>query len=178
MNEEIISADGHNIRYTKVVNGSDFLVVMTHGIATNKDEDGIYTRFAEELLAPKFDSIRFDFRGHGDSEILSSHATVAGELLDLMAVMRWARKQRYKKIFHLSTSFGSSVTLLALSQFSFSDVAALVFWNPVFSYRNTFIEPKVEWAKEFFDQSCVEDLAYRTGTAIPDSGFVIELELT
>ena len=140
---EITAADGHVVPNNAVLQGSDWLVVMSHGITTGKDEDGLYTEFAEQVLAPLFDSIRFDFRGHGESAIPSNQATVAGELLDLMAVMKWARESGHRKIFHLATSFGASVTLLALSRFSFNDVSAVVFWNPVISYRNTFIHPKV-----------------------------------
>jgi len=63
----ITAADGHVIPIRLVTCGSSSLVVMSHGIATNKEEDGVYTEFAEKVLAPSFDSIRFDFRGHGDS---------------------------------------------------------------------------------------------------------------
>ena len=175
---EITAADGHVVPNNAVLQGSDSLVVMSHGITTGKDEDGLYTEFAEQVLAPLFDSIRFDFRGHGESAIPSNQATVAGELLDLMAVMKWARESGHRKIFHLATSFGASVTLLALSRFSFNDLSAVVFWNPVISYRNTFIHPKVEWAREFFDQKTEEELAYRTGTKVPETEFVIGPQMT
>ena len=146
---------------------------MSHGITTDKEEDGLYTEFAESLLAPSFDSIRFDFRGHGESRVPSEQTTVAGELLDLMAVVKWARESGHRKIFHLATSFGASVTLLALSRFSFNDLSAVVFWNPVIDYHNTFIEPKVEWAREFFDQKEETELAYRAGTKVSETDFVI-----
>lgn len=171
--KQIIAADGHVVPNKTVLHGSDSLVVMSHGITTGKDEDGLYTEFAEKLLAPSFDSIRFDFRGHGDSEIAPKHATAAGELLDFMAVMKWARESNHRKIFHLTTSFGASITLLALSRFSLSDLSAVVFWNPVISYRNTFIQPKVAWALDFFNHKLEEELAYRPGITVPETNFVI-----
>ena len=174
----ITAADGHLVPNKTVLQGSDSLVVMSHGITTGKDEDGVYAEFAEQILAPAFDSIRFDFRGHGESAIPSSHATVTGEILDLMAVMKWARESGHRKIFHLATSFGASVTLLAASRFSFNDLSAIAFWNPVVSYRNTFIEPKVEWAREFFDHHTEDELAYRSGTKVSETDFVIGPQMT
>lgn len=174
----IKAADGHLVPSKTVLRGSDALVVMSHGITTGKEEDGLYTDFAENTLAPRFDSIRFDFRGHGESAIPSHQATVAGEVLDLMAVMKWARESQYQKVFHLATSFGASVTLLAASRFSFSDLSGVAFWNPVISYRSTFIESKVQWAHEFFDHQREEELAYRTGTKIPETDFIIGPQLT
>ena len=72
----LTAADGHEIPNQAVLRGSDSLVVMSHGISTDKEEDGLYTEFAEHLLAPTFDSVRFDFRGHGDSAIPSHQATM------------------------------------------------------------------------------------------------------
>ena len=95
-----------------------------------------------------------------------------------MAVMKWARASDHRKIFHLATSFGASVTLLAALRLSFADLSAVVFWNPVINYRNTFIKPKVEWASEFFDQKSEEELAFRPGTTISDSDFVIGPAMT
>jgi pimeloyl-ACP methyl ester carboxylesterase len=175
---KITAADGHLVPNKAVLQGSDSLVVMSHGITTGKDEDGLYTEFAEQLLAPSFDSIRFDFRGHGESTIPSKQATVAGELLDFMAVMKWARESGHGKLFHLATSFGASVTLLAVSRFSFRDLSAVAFWNPVISYHNTFIKPKVEWAREFFDHKTEEELAYRTGTRVSETDFFIGPQMT
>ena len=170
---EITAADGHVVPNQVVLQGSESLVIMSHGITTDKDEDGLYTEYAEQHLAPLFDSIRFDFRGHGESAIPSNQVTITGEILDYMAVMKWARTSGHRNLFHLATSFGASITLLALSQFYFRDLSAVVFWNPVISYRNTFIQATVEWAKEFFDQEETEDLAYRTGTTISETEFVI-----
>src|SRR5947208_2035481 len=103
---KIITADGHSVPNETVLRGASSLVVMSHGIATGKEEDGIYTEFAEQVLGPEFDSIRFDFRGHGESAIAPNHTTVTGEILDLMAVMKWARESGHRRIFHLATSFG------------------------------------------------------------------------
>jgi alpha-beta hydrolase superfamily lysophospholipase len=170
---EITAADGHCVCATVVRAGAPRLVVLAHGITTGKDEGGSYTTFAEGFLAPDFDSIRFDFRGHGESAIPAPQATVAGELLDLMAVFQWARAQGYHEIFHLASSFGGSITLLAMQTFDLSFLAAAVLWNPVVDYTRTFIRSETPWARQFFNQAKPEELAVRPGTPIPGTGFVI-----
>jgi len=169
----IRAADNNVVPAAFVSNNSVGLVILSHGITTGKEEDGVYTEFAERILAPTFDSIRFDFRGHGESREPSRDVTVCGEILDFMAVVRWARERKYSKLFHVGTSFGASVTLLSLAHFSFHDFASVVFWNPVISYRNTFINATVPWAQEFFNQRTADELAYRAGTKIPETNFVV-----
>jgi pimeloyl-ACP methyl ester carboxylesterase len=167
------ASDGHLVPAIWISTGSRKLVVLSHGITTNKDEDGVYSKFAESVLAPAFDSVRFDFRGHGESTLPTDQVTVAGEILDFMAVVKWARQQGYERIYHVATSFGASVTLLSIAHFPLSDFAAVVFWNPVISYINTFIRPTVPWAKEFFDHKSDTELAYRKGIRITETDFTI-----
>jgi pimeloyl-ACP methyl ester carboxylesterase len=151
---------------------------MSHGITTEKTEEGIYTRFAQDVLPPQFDTLAFDFRGHGESTMPSVEVTIAGEILDLMAILRWAREQNYRTLSHLATSFGSSITLLTASIYDLTFLSAVVFWNPVVNYRNTFIDAKVEWGKTFFDQKKVEELAYRPFIRIPETDFSISARMT
>lgn len=169
----IKAADGHAVKSKLLSSGSNKLVLLSHGIASNKDEDGDFTKLAENWLAPEFDSIRFDFRGHGESKLSSKDMTVSGEILDLMAVVGWARQRGYPNLYHVAASFGASVALLAASRFRFDDFSRAVFWNPVTSYVNTFLHAKVEWGRTFFDQKSDDELAYREGTRIPESKFTI-----
>lgn len=166
-----MSADGHRIRNRVIRQGHTHLLILAHGITTNKDEDGIYTRFARRMLAASFDSIRFDFRGHGDSAWKPIDVTACGEILDFMTVYDWAARQGYEGIHLLATSFGASIALLAVQTFDLSAVRSLVMWNPVINYRNTFIEATVEWGKEFFNQKAINELVHRPYTIIPETGF-------
>lgn len=172
------AADNHHVPAKFLQAAADRIVILTHGITTNMDEDGTYTQFAEEFLAPDFSSVRFDFRGHGSSAIKPIDTTVAGEILDLMAVIRWTQQQGYREVFHVGTSFGASVTLLAARRFDLSFLRAAVFWNPVIDYDRTFINAITEWGQEFFDQSATDALAYRKGTAIPETAFTISPTMT
>src|ERR1043166_6096796 len=163
----IFAADQNEIPATLVANGSDKLGILSHGITSNKDENGIYTRFVDEFLSPAFDSIRFDFRGHGEPRTPTRDVTSAGEILDFMAVVKWSREQKYKQLVHVAASFGCSITLLSAARFNLNDFARVVFWNPVINYDHTFIQATVPWGKTFFNQKRTDDLAYREGTPIP-----------
>lgn len=154
-------------------NKSEKLVILSHGITTGKDEEGIYSHFAEAVLSPTYDSVRFDFRGHGESVLPTEQVTIAGEMLDFMAVVKWAHDQGYKQLYNVASSFGASITLLSIANFSFAQFRAMAFWNPVVSYVNTFIRPTVPWAREFFDQKNETELAYRKGIKITETEFTI-----
>jgi pimeloyl-ACP methyl ester carboxylesterase len=169
----IEAADGHSVAAIHLKTGAESLVILSHGITSEKNEDGIYSRLAETKLAAHFDSIRFDFRGHGESALSSRESTISGEILDLMAVFGWARRQQYRRVFHLATSFGGSITLLAAQCFDLSFLSAVAFWSPVIDYDRTFIHSETPWAREFFDQATVDELAYRVGTPVPETAFVI-----
>jgi pimeloyl-ACP methyl ester carboxylesterase len=72
---------------------------------------------------------------------------------------------------HVATSFGASITLLYASRFSFSDFSAVAFWNPVIDYEHTFVYPRTEWTKRYFDHKNVEEFAGRA--AFPMSNDII-----
>lgn len=172
------SADGHKIPVLHFLSGAKNLLIASHGITSEKTEEDIYTSFAKSSLPPEFDMLVFDFRGHGESSMSSQDVTIAGEILDLMAVFRWAKGQKYESVCHLATSFGSSITLLAASVYDLSFLSKVVFWNPVISYFNTFIDAKVEWGKEFFNQNNFEELSIRPFTSIPETDFKISAIMT
>jgi len=171
------AADGHDVPAVFMTRGSERLIIMSHGITGDKNEEGVHSQFATECLERGFDSIRFDFRGHGQSEMPSRQATISGRILDFMAIIRWARTYEYKQTFHVATSFGASITLLSARRFSMKDFSAVVFWNPVINYEYTFINPKVEWARGFFNLKLLDELAYREGIPIPKTDIVIGPEM-
>ena len=173
----IRAVDDTEIPALHIKRGGKYLLIASHGITSEKTEEGLYERFVE-LLPASYDAILFDFRGHGESNLDSMKVTIAGELLDLMAVFRWARKQNYSAIDHVATSFGSSITLLAVSAYGLVFLRRVAFWNPVISYQNTFINGTPEWGKTFFNQTTKDELADRAYTQISDSKFRISAQMT
>lgn len=173
----IEAADGHLVRCNFLSSDSDTLVILSHGITDDKEEDGAFTDMAEQYLAPKFDSIRFDFRGHGESAIASVKVTIAGEILDFAAVIRWAQKKGYKRLFHVGASFGASITLLAISKLHSCHFEKVVFWNPVTSFINTFVEPQVAWGSTFLGRQFYENFPSIEAVQVPETDFMLSAEL-
>jgi pimeloyl-ACP methyl ester carboxylesterase len=173
----IFAADRVEVPALHFRRGGKKLLVASHGITSEKTEEGLYERFVEQMPLD-YDALLFDFRGHGDSSLDSMEVTIAGELLDLMAVFHWAQKKGYSAIDHVATSFGASITLLAASAYGLPFLRKVAFWNPVVSYRNTFIAATVEWGKTFFDQAAIGDLADRPYTRISESQFYISARMT
>ncbi|MHC1728373.1 MAG: alpha/beta hydrolase family protein [Syntrophobacteraceae bacterium] len=169
----IPAADGHIVPATLVCAGQKRLVIMSHGITGDREEEGVHSGFAELLFEQGFDSIRFDFRGHGKSAIASRDAAISGMMLDFMAVVRWAREQNYQDLFHVATSFGASITLMCVGGFSFSDFAAVTFWNPVIDYGHVFVNPLTEWGRKHFGQVNRDELPYRPGVSLSDGAIVV-----
>lgn len=173
LSKKITASDGHVIHSLLFSCESRRIVILAHGITAEKTEDGIFEKFATKFLAPDFDAICFDFRGHGESSIPPRDTTIAGELLDLMAVLKWCEDAGYRRIGIVGTSFGGSISLLAIQSFGQASISALALWNPVINYRNTFTHATTPWGKTFFTQSDDRDLANVTSIAIPETDFKI-----
>lgn len=170
---QAVAADGHIVPGVHLATGSDRIAIMSHGITGDRDEDGVHSDFAVLLAGSGFDSVRFDFRGHGQSTMPCEAATMAGMILDFMAILHWVRSRGYGKIFHVATSFGAGISLLCASRFSFSDLAAAVFWNPVIDFGHTFINPMGQWGRKYFHHQWVDELACISGIPISDRDIVI-----
>lgn len=119
-------------------------VVMVHGITADMDEGGMFVRLADELAGQGLTAIRFSFRGHGRSAGTQEGVTVAGELLDLQAVLTRAEQEYPGPLFILAASFGAVSALLTLPYLE-DRLAGLVLWNPVLDLGGTFLSPTLPW---------------------------------
>lgn len=135
-------------------------IVLVHGIASEKEEGGLYTRLAAALAEAGFDSLRFDFRGHGLSSGDSVDMTIRGETEDLLAAVACAKEQDDAPIGVLAASFGTVSTMNVLQ--GRSDIRALVLWNPVLDLQHTFTHPQMPWGKALFSEEKRAELE-RTG---------------
>lgn len=126
-------------------------IVLVHGIASEKEEGGLYTRLAAALAEAMFDSLRFDFRGHGLSSGSSVDMTIRGETEDLRAAVACAKEQGDAPIGILAASFGTVSSLNFLQEHE-TDIRALVLWNPVLDLQHTFTRPQMPWGKALFSE--------------------------
>jgi uncharacterized protein len=121
-------------------------VILCHGIAMTKEEDGIFTNLAYKLCESGFAVLRFDFRGHGESEGESVDMTITGERTDLEAAVNFLQEKGYKKFGVLGASFaGGAVSLFTSSHPEM--VKALILWNAGIDYSSK-INPVNQWTKK------------------------------
>ncbi|RSN60819.1 alpha/beta hydrolase [Amycolatopsis sp. WAC 04182] len=131
----ITTSDGLRLDSVRHDGGRE-TVVLVHGITADLDENGLFTELAPRLTAAGFSVLRFSFRGHGRSDGRPRDMTVAGELLDLRAVVESVGGP----VSVVASSFGAVSTALSLASLPLRRV---VLWQPVLDLRRTFLEPEL-----------------------------------
>ena len=152
-------------------------IVMLHGITTHKNEFGnFFGRMAELFANAGLPSIRFDFRGHGESRVSSRQFSVASQVIDCMSVIQWLNDLYDKPRVHfLACSFGSPAAIFTASQQE-ACVRTLSMISPVLDYRRTFLNPESEWGLEVFNQEA-QRKAFQTGFLNVNPDFQIDVKL-
>lgn len=147
-------------------------VLLVHGIINNKDEDGSFVKLAKKLNLKGYNVLRFDFRGHGESEGRSEDVTIAGELADLETSI-----QKYDELIHekpryviIASSFGAVSSILYTAENS-DRVDKIVLWNPVLDFERTFLKAETPWGKTFFNQNGYEELKTKGYITVPTTEF-------
>jgi len=106
------------------------VVVMCHGFTGHKVETHrIFVKTARALARRGLASLRFDFRGSGDSAGEFDEMTVEGEVRDALAAIAYARRQGGAPVALLGLSLGGMVATIAAQRDG--DIAALVLWAAV-----------------------------------------------
>lgn len=157
-------------------------VVLAHGIVVDKDESdgtesgiGGFVALSQALTEQGFHVLRFDFRGHGESEGRPEEMTIAGERSDLAASMAYARERWSLPTALVGASFGAVASILYAADHH--DLPCLVLWNPVLDFQATFWRPALPGGVPLFDPAhlarlddqgsiAVGDLGYRMGRAL------------
>ena len=138
----VTTRDGVALRGVHLRGGKDTLLVYCHGFLSSKNF--ITVPHFLELLAEEADVIAFDFRGHGESE---GESTLGErELLDVDAVLDYARGVAYRRVFLIGSSMGGAVAIrYAASSSALSGVVTIgAFARGEFSFA-------AERALKFFD---------------------------
>ena len=108
----LITKDKVNIAVNHYNNGHEEVVIVAPGWCMTKDSKA-FTKIAE-FFAEHFDVISLDFRGHGESGGMFTFT--AKEIMDIDAVVRYARKNNYKKIYLAGFSLGGAMVLIYASK--------------------------------------------------------------
>lgn len=161
---------GYSIPAIHCIRGEQ-LVLLCHGITSEKTERGFYTKLSERLATYNFSAMSFDFRGHGDSAVAFEDITISDMVEDLIQTYLYARQTGYKVSF-VCVSFGASIFLLAQSKFNFQP-ARVVFLNPVTDYLSNFVMADTEWGRQFSPQLQSPDFWLLANHKIPDNTLLL-----
>jgi hypothetical protein len=140
---------------SKPQNETDKCIILCHGIAVDKEEDGIFTNLVKELVDTGFNVFRFDFRGHGESEGKSVDMTIMGEVKDLEAAINFLKKKGYTDFSLLGASFAGGAVSIFSGDSQAGKVKALVLWNALSDYSSK-IKPVTEWGRKYWGKPAFE----------------------
>lgn len=111
------------------------LVLVFHGFASHKvGTNRSYVKLAQSLAKEGIATLRFDFRGSGDSEGCFGDLTLSGLVSDALMALRFAESLEgidSNRMGIMGSSFGGSIALLAGA--SYRSIKSLVVWAPVAS---------------------------------------------
>ncbi|MFI7150302.1 alpha/beta hydrolase [Nonomuraea sp. NPDC050022] len=104
--------DGLRLAATLVTPGesAESAVVLVHGGGVTREEGGFFTRLAAGLGEAGLASLRFDLRGHGESEGRQEELTLATILNDIRVALAHAREVTgATRLSLLGASFGGGI---------------------------------------------------------------------
>jgi pimeloyl-ACP methyl ester carboxylesterase len=133
--------------------------VLVHGGGVTREEGGFFTRLAAGLAEAGMPSVRFDLRGHGDSEGRPEDVTLSGVVNDVRAAVRWVGHEAGDRAVNLiGTSFGGGLCAFFAAHFP-AEVRRLVLLNPLLNYKKRFIDDKPYWHHDQIDEEFGRELA-------------------
>ena len=109
------------------------LVIMSHGFPGHKAyQDDLYGA-VEFLLADRgYHTLRFDYRGCGESDGREENFTIGSACEDFQAVLYWAKSKGYKRFIYLGEGLGATLAIMNMDL----DVRALIMFWPVFDLKS------------------------------------------
>jgi uncharacterized protein len=157
------SADGLRLSGTLVADSerSSSVTVLVHGGGATRDEGGFFTRLAAGLADGGMASLRFDLRGHGQSEGRQEDLTLAGIVNDIHAAVAHARESSgCREVNVLGTSFGGGVSGFFAARYP-DELRRLVLFNPLINYKKRFVDDKPYWHDGRINEEAGRELTER-----------------
>ncbi|ONH21817.1 alpha/beta hydrolase [Pseudofrankia asymbiotica] len=133
-------------------------VVLVHGGGVTREEGGFFTRLATGLADAGVASLRFDLRGHGESEGRQEELTLSAILNDIRVAFSTVRGATgVASVSLLGASFGGGICGHYAAKRS-DDVTRLVLLNPQFNYKWRTIDSRPYWHDDRLDDEMAATL--------------------
>ncbi|MGM1064080.1 alpha/beta hydrolase [Saccharothrix sp. Mg75] len=145
--------DGLQLRGTIVTPEatSSHAIVLVHGGGVTREEGGFFGRLADGLAKVGVASLRFDLRGHGQSDGRQQDVTLSAILNDIRVALRHVREVAgVETASLLGASFGGGICAYYAAKRS-DEVERLVLLNPQLDYKKRTIDSRDYWSDDYLD---------------------------
>jgi len=133
--------------------------VLVHGGGVTRHEGGFFTRLASGLAEAGVPSLRFDFRGHGESGGRQEDLTISGIVNDIRSAAEYLHEQvGNSRSSLIGASFGGGISAFYASEYP-DRIQRLVLLNPLLNYKKRFIDDKPYWNDEHISREAAEELS-------------------
>jgi hypothetical protein len=132
--------------------------VLVHGGGVTREEGGFFTRLAHGLANAGVASLRFDLRGHGESEGRQEELTLAAILNDIRVALAKVREVTHaREVTLFGTSFTGGVSVYYAAHRP-TEVTGLVLFNPQLDYKRRNIDSRPYWVSESITEEAAQEL--------------------
>jgi uncharacterized protein len=126
-------------------------VVFVHGGGVTREEGGFFTRLAAGLGEAGVASLRYDLRGHGESEGRQEDSPLIVHLNDIRIALAELRERTgARQVSLLAASFAGGLAAYYTAKRS-QELARLVLINPLLDYKERFVDQKPYWHDDYLD---------------------------
>jgi alpha-beta hydrolase superfamily lysophospholipase len=153
--------DGLHLAGTLVTPGGspERAVVLVHGGGVTREEGGFFTRLAAGLGEAGIASLRFDLRGHGESEGRQEELTLSAILNDIRVALAHAREVTgATRLSLIGQSFGGGICGYYAAKRP-EEVARLVLLCPQFNYKKRTIDSRPYWTDDYLSDEMAQQLS-------------------
>jgi pimeloyl-ACP methyl ester carboxylesterase len=152
--------DGLHLAATLVapIEPAERAVVLVHGGGVTREEGGFFTRLAAGLGEARVASLRFDLRGHGESEGQQEELTLAAILNDIRVALAHVREWTgASRITLLGASFSGGVCGYYAAKRP-EEIDRLVLLNPQLDYKKRTIDSRPYWTDDYLSDEMAHQL--------------------
>ncbi len=133
-------------------------VVLVHGGGVTREEGGFFTRLAGGLGEAGLGSLRFDLRGHGESEGRQEELTLTTILNDIRVALDYVREATgARRLSLLGASFAGGVCAYYGARRS-GEIDRLVLLNPQLDYKQRTIDSRPYWSDDRLEEEMARQL--------------------